>query len=160
MNNDTQGSTPATAESAAAVAKALDEARGPLNTYRVYAFDYRDALNPVTTIVYVRAPKYGPAWKVAGKLLAGETPSPLDGIASFYDDPECTKTVVLPTGDGVKVAAISDMKPRNVKLDAKSLQSILADPNMSDEDKVAMAVAQLGLKAATPEPATGTRKSK
>ena len=147
----------------AAIVAAAQEAVAAMNTYRVYVLDYRQALEPVTTICYVRAPKYGPAWKVAGKLLAGEAPSPLDGIPKFYEDADCKVEVTLPHGDGIKVAAISDLKPRNTKLDAKSLQSIMGDASLSDEDKLKAAMTALGMKvpetpAAEPEAAAAGKK--
>lgn len=129
------------------VADAQAQALPALNVYRAYVLDYRKPLEPVTTIYYVRAVKYGAAWRIVTALLGKSDPNPADGIAKLFDDEGCTvENVDYPRGDAVKIATATDLKGRNVKMDASKLKELLTDDSLSPEDKLRRAAEGLGLK--------------
>ena len=112
-----------------------------MNTYRVYALDTSVALEPIVHVVYVRADKYGPAWKGARALLRGET---AEGVKEFFTDAEAKVKANISHGDHLTVAKIDDIKPRNVKLDKKALQAIIDDETKPAEERLAAMKALLG----------------
>jgi hypothetical protein len=102
----------------------------------VYVLDTSEALTPVTDVCYVQADKYGPAWQIARAALR------LEAGAQLFTDPECKKHYA-PVKDSV-VAKIDDIRARNVKLDKKALEAVLANAEASDEEKLAAVKALLG----------------
>lgn len=102
-----------------------------INTYRGYVLvrNTADPHKPTTVVGYIRAPKYGDAWK-AGRAIAGGKPE----AGSMFADQECKRKLELPK-DAVFVAC-DDLRVRNVKLDRKALEAIINDPKATAEDKV------------------------
>lgn len=106
-----------------------------MNTYRVYVLDTTAALAPVVHIAYVRTDKYsgqGGAWDIAGAIVRRDEKAKK---LNLYADPGCTEEYGDWAGD-VKVVKIVDIRPRNVKLDKKALQELIADPNTPDDEKL------------------------
>lgn len=114
-----------------------------MNTYRVYVLDTTAELAPVVHICYVRTEKYsgqGGAWDVAGAIVRRDDKAK---NLNLYADKECKEEYGDWSGD-VKVVKIVDIKPRNVKLDKQALQDLIADPDVSDEDKLKALAGLLG----------------
>lgn len=120
-----------------------------LNTYRGYVLRRNPNApeSPDIAVVYVRAPKYGEAWKI-GRAAASHSETMPDGVGvtgtpTFYSDAECSK--VARFDKSAAFVAADDMKPRNAKLDKDSLKETLANDDLSPEEKLAAMAASLGV---------------
>lgn len=112
-----------------------------MNTYRMYALDATNALEPAVHITYLRAEKYANAWSGSRAALDADKAGK---AVKLYADPECTVPATIKPGERVTCVRIDDIRPRNVKLDKAALQAILADAKASDADKLEAMKALLG----------------
>lgn len=110
-----------------------------MNTYRVYLLSTQRPLEPVAVVAFVRGAKYADAWQVARGVARNDEKYAKQAL---FTDADCTKKLSVPA-DSV-VAKIDDIRPRNVKLDRKALEALIADPNTSADDKVAAMKQLLG----------------
>lgn len=102
-----------------------------MNTYRVYLLSTGNPLEPVATVCYIRAEKYGPAWQISRGVARGDEKYAKQAL---YTDPDCTQKLRVPAES--VVAKIDDIRPRNVKLDKKALQELVNNPETPAEEKV------------------------
>lgn len=104
-----------------------------MTTYRAYILDVTDPINPVTTVAYVQADKYQPAWQGIVATLNGDK----DRTVKLFSDFETTKEVKLGTGDNVTLAKLTDTKPKKgVVIDAAQVQAIMNDTKMSPQQRL------------------------
>lgn len=104
-----------------------------MKTYRMYALDITNALEPTVHIVYVQAAKYDLVWK--GARAALDTDRQKEALPLFAT-PECKDRAALRPSDNITCVRIDELKARNVKLDKAALQAVLDDEEASPEEKL------------------------
>lgn len=105
-----------------------------MNTYRVIILNTANLDDLKTETVFFQASKYNDAWTGSRAVLAGK-----EEVADrhFFIDADNKKAWKRPkdTND-LTVVKIFDCTPRNKKLDKATLADILADTNLTQEQKL------------------------
>lgn len=113
-------------------------------TYRAYLL-VRNAKNPdkpTVQVVYAQAPKSGPLWKGVRALIAGEMDAAAElGVVGLFSDRACQTSVKAL--DGALLVASDDATERVGKLDKAALEAIIANKDLSPEQRLAQLAEQL-----------------